>query len=463
MRRLLFLLIVVISSFNGNGQLLIRNTTIVDVENKKLVPRQSVFIKDGKINRISADSKAPAGTTIIDGQGKYLVPGWVDAHVHFFQSGGIYARPDAIDLRKYRPYEQEVQWVHENMEHFLRRYSSAGITTVIDVGSTISFLKQRDSFRTKSYAPTIYMTGPLLTTWEPPIYKGLKEEGPFFEMKTAEDARRYVQAQLPFKPDFIKIWFIVHENNKDSAARIYLPLVQAAIQEAHKNGLRVAVHATELITAQLAVEAGANFLVHDIFNEPVEEAFVQLLKSKSVVLSPTLIVASGYERAFGQRYQPTEDDLRYAHPAPVQSLAEFKKLPDTALLAKYRTAVENGAANAKARDALLRNNLKQLSDGGVLIATGTDAGNIGTQHVSSYFQELAAMQQAGLDMWQLLQASTINGAHAVGKEAEFGSIKEGKRADLLLLNQNPLDGINNWKNIDRVIIKGIAMTPKSLL
>jgi hypothetical protein len=102
-------------------------------------------------------------------------------------------------------------------------------------------------------------------------------------------------------------------------------------------------------------------------------------------------------------------------------------------------------------------------DGGVTIATGTDAGNIGTQHASSYFYELAAMQQSGMNMWQLLQASTINGARAAGKQNEFGSVQKGKKANLVLLDKNPLDSIANWKSIDWVINKGVAQKPDSVL
>jgi hypothetical protein len=111
----------------------------------------------------------------------------------------------------------------------------------------------------------------------------------------------------------------------------------------------------------------------------------------------------------------------------------------------------------------LRKNLKRLVDGGITIATGTDAGNIGTQHVSSYFHELAAMQQSGMSMWQLIQSSTINGAMAVGKQNEFGSLQKGKKANLVLLNKNPLDSIANWKAIDWVINKGVAQKPDSVL
>ncbi len=460
--KIILLLLFCLSVFSTRAQLLIRNASIVDVENKKVLPPQDVLIQNGTIAAIGKKLSAPAGTEVIDGSGKWLMPGLVDAHIHFFQSGGIYARPDAIDLRKYRPYEQEINWVHQNMESFLQLYTRAGITAVVDVGSTISFLKQKDTFLNKTYAPTVYMTGPLLTTWEPQVYKGLGEDEPFFEMKTPDQARTFVQKQLPYKPDFIKIWYIVMGRNTDSAARANLPLVKAAIEEAHKNNLRVAVHATERITAQLAVEAGADLLVHGIDDEPVDAAFVQLLKNKKVVLSPTLVVSHGYRNAFGQSYHLTPDHFQYAHPTPVNSILDFKHLPDSVLRERYRLVIQGTTARAKKEDSILRLNLKRLVHGGVIIATGTDAGNIGTQHVSSYFDELAAMQQSGMSMWQLLQASTINGARAVGKEGAFGSVARGKRADLLLLTKNPLDSIANWKSIDWVINKGVVLKPDSV-
>jgi hypothetical protein len=108
-------------------------------------------------------------------------------------------------------------------------------------------------------------------------------------------------------------------------------------------------------------------------------------------------------------------------------------------------------------------NLKKLIDGGVIIATGTDAGNIGTQHVTSYYDELYAMQSAGLNGWQLLQASTINGAKAVGQQNEWGSIAKNKIANLVLLNANPLDSLANWKKIAFVINKGKLIRPDTLV
>ena len=461
MKRLLFFLCSICMN-HVKAQVLVRNTTVVDVANKRLIAAQDVLIENGTITAVGKKLAVPARAQIIYGSGKWLMPGLVDAHVHFFQSGGLYTRPDAIDLRKQRPYENEIAWVHNNMEGFLRRYTAAGITSVVDVGANVSFLKQRDSFRSKTYAPSVYMTGPLLTTYEPDVFQKLGDDEPFYLMKNVDDARRYVQQQLPYKPDFIKVWYIVQGRNKDSAGRSHLPLVEAVINEAHKNNLRVAVHATELSTAKLAVQAGADYLVHSVEDEPVDASFIQLLKTKKTVLCPTLVVAGNYNKVFGQEYKPAAEDFLYAHPTPLNSLFDLQASKDTTLIKMYKAYVQRVRGAAQKEDSLRMSNLKKLSDAGVLIATGTDAGNIGTQHVSSYFAELRAMQESGLNAWQLLQASTINGAKAVGKEAEFGSVKKGGRADLLLLTKNPVDDIGNLQSIEWVINKGMAVKPSAL-
>ncbi|HYF30664.1 MAG TPA: amidohydrolase family protein [Chitinophagaceae bacterium] len=459
------LLIMVLFSAPALCQTYITHVNLLDVEKMKMLPDQTVVFEKDKITQAGPSKRinVPAGAQVINGTGKYLMPGLVDAHVHFFQSGGLYTRPDAIDLRKYRPYEKEIEWAHQNMEDFLRRYAQSGITSVVDVGSTVNFLKQRDSFRTKTYAPAVYMTGPLLTTWEPAVFKNLQNDEPFSEMKTEEDARKYVQQQLPFKPDFIKIWYIVLDQNTEAGARKLLPLVQAVIDESHKNNLRVAVHATERITAQLAVESGCDFLVHGIDDEIVKDDFVQLLKKKNVVLCPTLVVADNYGEVFSQRYELSYLDYTKANATTLSSLFDLRHLPDTTLINRYKTFMINRTAAQQKTDSILRANTKKLVDAGVIIATGTDAGNIGTLHASSYWEELQAMRETGFSMWQLLQASTINGAKAAGKEKEFGSIQAGKRADLLLLNANPLDSIANWRKIAAVINKGVQLQHDSLI
>src|SRR5690349_21099414 len=94
------LLFISLQSF---AQIYITNVNLVDVDKLKLVPGQTIVISGDRITSMGPAKKlsAPAGAQVIDGTGKYLMPGLVDAHVHFFQSGGLYARPDALDLRKY--------------------------------------------------------------------------------------------------------------------------------------------------------------------------------------------------------------------------------------------------------------------------------------------------------------------------------------------------------------------------
>lgn len=466
MRSLIVLLLSICFLQSQAQQLLIKNTNVVDVEKKKILAAQTVLVTDGKITTVDKDRmyKLPEGTTIIEGEGKYLVPGFTDAHIHFFQSGGIYARPDAIDLRKLRPYSEEIKWVHNNMEDFLRRYLSVGITSVIDVGASNNFLQQRDSFTNQAWSPQVRMTGPLLTTWVPDQYKNLGNDAPFVEMLTEENTRKAVQDQVKLKADFIKIWYIVLDKDIEQGARKNLALVKVAIDEAHKNNKRVAVHATERITAQLAVEAGADFLVHSVDDEIITDAFVQLLKQKKAVLIPTLIVAGNYTKVLGDGYHFSTDELNHANPELVGTIIDYP-WPDTAQGNKYidMIRVPKVQQNQAKMDSVMRVNLKKLADGGVILATGTDAGNTGTQHASSYFIELDAMQKAGLSLWQLLVASTINGAKAVGQEKEWGSIAPGKTANMILLNKNPLEDLSNWRSIDRIINRGIAFEPASLV
>lgn len=465
-KRSILLLLYLVICRSVSAQVLIKNVNVLDVENKKILNAFNVAVLDGRIISVEKDKlyKLPGGTQVIDGSGKYLIPGLHDAHVHFFQSGGIYARPDAIDLRKFRPYEEEIKWVHAHMEDFLRLYSRAGITSVTDVGSNFNFLAQKDSFLNKPYAASIAMTGPLLTTWIPPVFQLPVNDGPFLEMKTEEGTRQMVRDLISHQADFIKIWYIVLDSNIERGAQKNLPLVKAAIDEAHKNKLRVAVHATQRITAQLSVEAGADFLVHSIDDEIISKEFISLLKKNKVVISPTLVVAGNYGKVLGDTYRFSTDELNISHPVTVGSILDYP-WPDTSVAKSYIRGIAGPvyqARRAKA-DSIMQINLQKLYAAGVIIATGTDAGNTGTQHAGSYFEELRAMQATGMSAWDLLIASTLNAARATGQQENLGSIVKGKIANMVLLNANPLDSLANWRNIDWVISKGFAFKPDSFL
>ncbi len=467
--KFLLLFFTIIISFATFSQTYITNVTVIDVVKQKLIPAQTVMIRDNIITNIQPSKKIriPTDATTIDGTGKFLMPSLTDAHVHFFQSGGLYTRPDAINLTKDKPYEKEIEWVHNNMEDLLRRYLQCGITSVIDVGDNYSFLQQRDSFENKNYAPSIYMTGPLLTSYEPDAFKNLKDNEPFILVKTVEDGIKGVQQELPYHPDFIKIWYIVSQN-KDSvevSARRFAPIAKAIIDEAHKHNLKVAVHATERITAQLAVENGCDYLVHGVEDEIVKDDFIKLLKSKKVIDCPTLIVEDGYFKTFGQTMDYSTYDLMNSNPEQAGSIEDLKHLPDTAIIGFYKKRFRMPTVTNKWHhdDSVRMVNLKKMIDGGVTIAAGTDAGNIGTQHATSFYAELQAMKASGLTNWQIMLAATINGQKILNKENEYGSIAVGKKADLVLLNANPIDSLSNITKIDIVIKNGHVINPDTLI
>lgn len=467
-RHLLPLFLLLFSNFLF-AQTFITNVTIVDVEKQKLLSNQTVIITDNLISNIQKSNKikVPENATIIDGSDKYLLPGLIDAHIHFFQNGGLYTRPDAIDLRKFKDYEQDITYAKTDMEAKLRRYLQNGITTVIDVGANYNFLKQRNDFTDKPFSPSIFITGPLLTTYEPKVYEGLGEDEPFTLTQTIEDGVNGVKEQLRYKPDFIKIWFIAGTDglSLEESARKNLPIIKAIINEAHKNNLKVAVHATQRFTAQLAVENGADFLVHSVDDEILKDDFIQLMKKNKTTLCPTLIVHSGYLNTFGQKLNMGNYELQKADSYQLGSLLDLKHLPDTTLVKKYKNYANSpqSIASLKKADSISLVNLKILSDAGVSITTGTDAGNIGTLHASSYLQELQAMQKSGMSNWKIIQASTINGAKVFDKESEFGTVNIGKKANLILLDGNPIENIKNVTKINTIFNKGVIFKPDELI
>jgi imidazolonepropionase-like amidohydrolase len=428
---------------------------LVDVERRTVIADATVVVADAKIVAVGRAGKVriPTDARVIDVRGKWILPGLVDAHIHLFQSGGLYTRPDVIDLRKVRSYDTERTWVRENAGDLLSRYLAAGVTTVIDIGGPLANYALRDRFNQEARSPTIFLTGPLVSTWQPPAFQ--IDDAPIIRATDPESARAMVRQQLPYKPDFIKIWYIVRA---DAPAESTLPIIQATIDEAHSHGLKVAVHATQLQTAKLALEAGADVLVHSVDDAAVDEQFITLLKKRNVPYIPTMLVSRRYREVLWRQFNPSPHDLALANPFALGSLDDLRHLPqanEPASAARMQAAAD--------RERNLHENLKRLADAGALIATGTDAGNIGTPHASSYLDELIEMQKAGLSVWEILRASTINGARVLNKEGEFGSITAGKRADLVVLNSDPSADVRNVQAVHAVINRGNWLEPQSLI
>ena len=447
------------SAFARKAVLLV-NGNLIDVEKGQVREGISLLIENGIIRKIGKKLSAPPEATVIDVQGKWLLPGLIDSHIHLFQSGSIYTRPDGVDLTKYRPYETERKWLRNTMSDLLRRYLACGITSVIDVGGPMYQFPYRDRYNQQATSPYIMLTGPLISTYQPPAFS--IDDSPIVKANTPEEAREMVRKQLPSKPDLIKIWFIVRGVGTGEQV---LAVVRAAIDEAHKNGLKVAIHTQELMAAKLGVKYGADYLVHGPEDGLIDDELITLMKQKQVSYCPTLVVFDGTPRFFSDKRKPTYYELTTANPFVTGTLFDFKHLPEPEQKKRYvdyfaSTAYQSRKAHA---DSIRIANLGKVWQAGINVVTGTDAGNPGTFHGTSFIDELHKMQLAGLSNADLLKASTINGARVLGKEKQIGSLIEGKWANVLILPQNPLVDINALTKVETIINRGFVATPEQLI
>ncbi|MBN1447141.1 MAG: amidohydrolase family protein [Bacteroidetes bacterium] len=457
------LLMLLLPSRTLQGQTVdvaITGTTVIHTHERSVLEDATVLIHNGEITWVgpAAEARIPKNCHIVNGSGKYLIPGLVDGHIHFFQSGGLYTRPDAIDLRNRVPYQQDQEWIRGNIDDVFRRYLRCGITTVIDVGGPMWNFDVRASARKSVTAPRVYLTGPLIASYQPEALT--TDDPPIIRVNSPEEARALVRKEAESEPDFIKVWYVVSKKLSLGREEFY-PTMEAIVDESRKAGLPVWVHATELETARAAVQAGADVLVHDITDTEVDEAFLALARERGVIVMPTLWVFQSYNLVFAGQFEPTAEELGLAHPTILGSLFDMRELKEEDTPERLRGLRERTDLH-KPQDVLLRN-VRKMHGAGIRIAAGTDAGNIGVLHGPSLFRELQLMHAAGMDAHDILISATLNGAALLGREKQIGSIEREKIADLVLLNSNPLDDIGNISDIALVVKGGTVIHPDTLI
>ncbi|PYL95664.1 MAG: amidohydrolase [Verrucomicrobia bacterium] len=440
------------------------NGTLINPMTEVVLPGAHVLIDNDRVvgfgDEITFD--LPKDARRIDCKGKFILPGYIDTHIHFFQSGDLFTRPDAADLTSVRPYKDEVAWVKSHVNDVFARYLRCGITSVVDVGGPFWNFEVRKTANSTAKAPRVAVAGPLISSvsrekldlGDPPI---VKIDGP-------DQAREFVRKLAEQKPDLVKIWYIV---DKDHPVDAFRPTVRATVEESHARKIRVAVHATELETARAAVEQGADILVHSVVDKPVDDAFVKLLKDRHIILCPTLVVFERYGRTFSHQLNLTPEEKAWGNPEVIASL-DVTKIPQDKLPDRIKTALakpDEALDRIKKTYEVALPNLKRLEDAGVTIAAGTDAGNIGTIHGPALFREFQLMKEAGLTNMQILQSTTVNAAKLFGGDtgAHIGKIDNGYFADLVILKSNPADDIANASDIDTVIKNGVVYPADSIL
>src|SRR4029077_4971485 len=151
----------------------------------------STLLVDG--DRIAAigPKVLPPHTRVIDCKGKFILPGYIDTHIHFFQSGDLFTRPDVVDLTKVRSYAEEVAWIKRNLPDTFARYLRSGITSVVDVGGPFWNFEVRKIANAAAKAPRVAVAGPLISSVSrPQLDLG---DPPIVKIDTPDQAREFVR------------------------------------------------------------------------------------------------------------------------------------------------------------------------------------------------------------------------------------------------------------------------------
>jgi imidazolonepropionase-like amidohydrolase len=390
---------------------------LVSIAGAPGIENATILMRAGKIEAIGPSGKVtiPRGVPTTNLSGKFVVPGLISAHAHVSDVDGL--RPRA--------------YTAANTARQLGVFARYGITTVWSLsGEQAPAFQARDEQATPALnRARIFAAGDAITA------------------RTPDEARQAVARVAAMKPDIIKIRV---DDNLGTATKMAPEIYRAVIDEAHARGLRVAVHLFYLDDAKDVLRAGADVIAHSVRDRDVDEEFLALMKSRQAAYVPTLTRELS---TFVYESTPAFFDdpffLKEADPAVVAQLR------DPARQAAMRASTS--AQRYKAGLEVAKRNLKRVSDAGILVAMGTDAGPF-PERFEGYFEhvEMAMMVESGLTPAQVLRASTMDAARAMRVEG-VGTLAPGAWADLLVLNQDPLKDIRNTRQIASVWIAGNAI------
>ncbi|WDI31844.1 amidohydrolase family protein [Hyphococcus flavus] len=386
------------------------DVTVIMMESGETRPHQTVLISNDRIEAVgpASDVTLPASATVIDGAGRYLMPGLTEMHGHIPGTSSSWPAEDVLFL-----------------------YVSQGVTTVRGMLGSEGQLELRDkAARGEIIAPTLYLAAPALG--------GMNVDGP-------DDARAKVTQYAREGWDLLK----VHEG-------LSLEEYDAIADVANEIGLPFGGHIAEDVGLLHALEKGQrtvehmdNYLTYIGADEtPVTEQ--QLQKAVEVTLAagtgivPTLALFEQYGTepdvlaAYAElRYTPHGITENWAENRVNQYEQNSDELPEIALF------LENQ-----------RKLLKAFSEGGVEVLLGSDAPQVYSVPGFSLHREMTSMENAGMERSAILYSGTVSaGAYFADKDS-FGVIKPGARADLVLLDANPFEAIGNMREIKGVMVRG---------
>jgi imidazolonepropionase-like amidohydrolase len=420
--------------------------TLIDGTGAVPVADAIVVVRDGRI--VCAGTRVmcavQSGARTIDVTGKWLTPGLVDAHVHYSQTGWADGRPDSYDARERFPYDSTIAWLREPAR-FYRSWLCSGVTATFDVGGYPWTWGLRRAAETAGDAPHVAAAGPLLSTRD--HWLNLPAERQFLHIATDSAVEAGAHYLAVNRTDAFKVWFLVGAGAQDTA--VWARRIRMAGNAARDASIPLIVHATNLWGATRALDAGATLLVHGVADQPVDQTFLDLAKRNGTVYTPALVVNDGYRQLRARSFEAANYELSCVDPDTRAKAFLTDSLPDR----PDSPALDRARQNAARQFALDADNVRRVHQAGIPVAVGTDAGNPLTLHGPSIYLEMEALQRAGLSPTEVIVAATRNGAVAMNRLADFGTVEAGKIADLLILDADPTADIRNMRR-PSLIVRG---------
>lgn len=432
--------------------------TVIDGTGRPGVANGVVIVTGDRITCVgtTAQCPVPASAIRVDATGRFITPGLVDAHVHFSQTGWVDGRPDGLPAPSLYPYPETARALRANPARWYRTYLCSGITAVFDVGghpwtTALPARAERDSL-----APHVRAAGPLITHAGRSALDVDEEIYTFLPMATSTDVRASVAKLKGMGAQAVKVWYLAPPQARRDELDARMMEVGAAAKEA---GLDLIVHATGLREAKVALKAGAVLLVHSVENQFIDEEFLTLLSGNRAVYAPTLVVGRNASRARSSielGVPPAIDDpngcvdantvAKLANVAPLRALIPEDRRSTSIVFRRLEGAGSRGAVMAE--------NLRRVHSAGGTIVVATDAGNPLTLHGPSIHDEMETMQAAGLSASDIIVMATRNGARAMRRERDFGTLETGKLADLLILGEDPQANVRAFRSLQHVMRAG---------
>jgi imidazolonepropionase-like amidohydrolase len=361
------------------------------------IENAAFVVDDGKIVQVgrAGELQAPAGAARVDLSGKTVIPAIVDTHVHLNSK----SREELVD--------------------HLRRKAYYGVGVAMSLGQDVTEAALQVRDETIPGAARFRTAGRGITAPEPG-----RPEVPYWVANEAE-ARKAVQEQAARKVDIIKIWV---DDRDDMYKKLTPAIYGAIIDEAHKQGLRVTAHIFELEDGKGLLRAGLDAFAHSVRDKDIDQEFMNMMKERpQVVLVPNL------------PNRGVAADLSWL--ADSMPAGELQKLQAEAT----DNPQQQQAYGIQAR------NLAKLNAAGVPIALGTDGGVPYAHHL-----EMEDMVAAGMTPAEVITASTRDAASFL-RMSDVGSIEQGKSADFIVLDGNPIEDIKNTRRINAVYLRGEAI------